>query len=84
MKRSNKEIQREKLLGLLKRIRQDKGIRQVDLARKLGVPQSFISKYESGDRRLDILELRQVCDAVGISLEEFIRELEESLNEAKR
>ena len=84
MKRSNKEIQREKLLGLLKRIRQDKGIRQVDLARKLGVPQSFISKYESGDRRLDILELRQVCDAVAISLEEFIRELEESLNEAKR
>jgi len=83
MKRSSKEIQNEKLMKLLKRIRQDKGIRQTELAEKLRVPQSFISKYESGDRRLDILELRQVCEAVGISLEEFIRELEENLNEAK-
>jgi transcriptional regulator with XRE-family HTH domain len=83
MKHSNIEIQREKLLALLKRIRQDKGIRQVELATRLGVPQSFISKYESGNRRLDILELRQVCDAIGISLEEFIRKLENSINETK-
>jgi len=83
MKRTRKEIQNEKLLKLLKRIRQDRGIRQVELANRLGVPQSFVSKYESGDRRLDVLELRQVCEAIGISLEEFIRELEENLNEAK-
>ena len=83
MKPTSKEIQNEKLLKLLKKIRQDKGIRQVELADRLGVPQSFVSKYESGDRRLDILELRQVCEAIGISLEEFIRELEENLNEAK-
>lgn len=83
MKHSNIEIQREKLHKLLKRIRQDQGIRQVELAEKLGVPQSFVSKYESGDRRLDILELRQVCDAIGISLEKFIQELENSINEAK-
>jgi transcriptional regulator with XRE-family HTH domain len=83
MRRTNKEIQNEKLLKLLKRIRQDRGIRQVELADRLGVPQSFVSKYESGDRRLDILELRKVCEAIGISLEEFIRKLEENLNEAK-
>ncbi len=83
MKKTNKDLQREKLEELLKRIRQDKGIRQVELAEKLGVPQSFISKYESGDRRLDILELRQVCEAVGISLQEFIQKLEESLDETK-
>lgn len=83
MKHSSIEIQREKLQALLKRIRQDKGIRQVELAERLGVPQSFISKYESGDRRLDVLELRQVCDAIGISLQEFIRKLESSLNETK-
>ena len=84
MKKTNKELQREKLQGLLKRIRQDKGIRQIELAEKLGVPQSFVSKYESGDRQLDILELRQVCQAVGISMQEFIRKLEDSLNESKR
>jgi transcriptional regulator with XRE-family HTH domain len=83
MKHSSIEIQREKLQALLKRIRQDKEIRQVELAERLGVPQSFISKYESGDRRLDVLELRQVCDAIGVSLQEFIRRLEESLNETK-
>lgn len=79
MKRTSKEVQNEKLLKLLKKIRQEKGIRQISLAEKLRVPQSFISKYESGDRRLDILELRQVCNAMGISLEEFIRELEKNL-----
>ena len=83
MKHSNIEVQRAKLYTLLKKIRQDKGIRQVELAEKLGVPQSFVSKYESGDRRLDVLELRQVCDAIGISLQEFIQELENSLSEAK-
>jgi len=83
MKRFSIEIQREKLQALLKRIRQDKGFRQVELAERLGVPQSFVSKYESGDRRLDILEVRQICNVVGISLEEFIRKLEDSLNEAK-
>jgi transcriptional regulator with XRE-family HTH domain len=83
MKHSNIVVQRAKLYTLLKKFRQDKGIRQVELAEKLGVPQSFVSKYESGDRRLDILELRQVCDAIGISLQEFIQELENSLNEAK-
>ena len=83
MKHSNIEVHRAKLYTLLKKFRQDKGIRQVELAGKLGVPQSFVSKYESGDRRLDVLELRQVCDAIGISLQEFIQELENSLNESK-
>lgn len=83
MKHSSIEIQREKLHTLLKRIRQDKGIRQVELAERLGVPQSFVSKYESGDRRLDVLELRQVCDAIGISLGEFIRKFEDSIDETK-
>jgi transcriptional regulator with XRE-family HTH domain len=73
----------EKLQSLLKRIRLDKGILQIDLADRLNVPQSFISKYEIGDRRLDILELRLVCKAIGISLEEFIHKLEESLDETK-
>ncbi|HJS18298.1 MAG TPA: helix-turn-helix transcriptional regulator [Anaerolineales bacterium] len=83
MKLSVKEIQQGKLQALLKQIRQEKGIRQVELAEKLGVPQSYVSKYESGDRRLDVLELRQVCDAIGVSLQEFVQELENSINEAK-
>ena len=83
MRRSDEASQQEKLQELLKDIRQAKGVRQIELAEKLGVPQSFISKYESGDRRWDILELRRVCQAVGISLKEFVQKLEESLNETK-
>ncbi|MEW5939162.1 MAG: helix-turn-helix transcriptional regulator [Chloroflexota bacterium] len=66
---------------LLKEVRQKKGIRQVDLAEQLGVPQSFISKYESGDRHLDILELRRICELIGISLDDFVQQLEEKINE---
>ncbi len=79
MNRKNKDLQREKLQELLRKIRREKGIRQKEMAKKLGVPQSFISKYETGDRQLDVLELRQVCRALSISLEDFVRKLEESI-----
>lgn len=70
--------QQERLRNLLRQIRVDAGLRQVDLAERLGQPQSYVSKYESGERRLDLLELRQVCEAIGISLQEFIRRFESS------
>lgn len=69
----------ERLQELLRGLRIDAGLRQKDLAQRLGQPQSFVSKYESGERRLDLLELRQICQAVGISLEEFVRRFEESI-----
>jgi transcriptional regulator with XRE-family HTH domain len=55
------------------------GLRQVDLAKRLGEPQSFVSKYESGQRRLDLVELLQVCHALGISLVELVRRFEKSV-----
>ncbi len=64
------------LLELLRQLRIEAGLRQVDLAKKLRQPQSFVSKYESGERRLDLLELRQVCIAAGISLQEFVKRFE--------
>ncbi len=83
MKIPNENCQREKVLLLLKEMRQKRGITQVELAEKLGVPQSFVSKYESGERQLDILELRQICQLNGISFVDFIQQLEEKLNETK-
>lgn len=67
------------LQDLLRQVRLEAGFRQVDLAGYLGQPQSFVSKYESGERRLDILELRQICNVMGISLEDFVHRLEDSL-----
>ncbi len=64
---------------LLRQVRQEKGLRQVDLADRLGQPQSFVSKYESGERRLDLLELRLVCEALGIALADFVRRFEDQI-----
>ena len=83
MKIPNETRQREKLLLLLRELREKRAIRQVDMAEQLDVPQSFVSKYESGTRNLDILELRQICQILGISLHDFVKKLEESLNETK-
>ena len=64
------------LLKLLKKIRVEAGLRQVDLANKLCVPQSMVSKYEVGERRIDLLELRDICAALGFSLPDFVELLE--------
>jgi len=52
---------------------------QRQLMVKLNHPQSYISKYESGEKRLDILELKEVCDACGVSLAELAKKLEQEL-----
>jgi ribosome-binding protein aMBF1 (putative translation factor) len=46
-------------LGKLKQARAAAGFTQVDVARKLGRPQSFVSKCESGERRIDVVELQE-------------------------
>ena len=78
MTKSKFTADRERLPALFRQIRLEAGLRQVDVAQRLGQPQSFVSKYESGERRLDLLELSQVCEAVGISLAEFVRRFEDS------
>jgi transcriptional regulator with XRE-family HTH domain len=67
------------LQGLLRQIRLGAGLRQEDLAERLEEPQSFVSKYESGERRLDLIELRQICQAVGVTLLELVRRYEEQI-----
>lgn len=69
--------ERKRFLSLLRQMRNDAGLRQADLAQKLGEPQSFVSRYESGERRLDVLELRHICSVLGVSLSDFIKRLEE-------
>ena len=67
------------LQNLLRDVRLEAGLNQVDLANRLGHPQSYVSKYESGERRLDLLELREICEALGVSLVELVTRLEESV-----
>jgi len=48
---------------------------QAELANILGVPQSFVSKYETGERRLDVIELLKVSQVIGIDAAMLINEL---------
>lgn len=68
--------QQATLLNLLRKLRIDQGLRQQDVADALGEPQSFVSKYEIGERRLDILELREICHVLGCSLAELCTQLD--------
>jgi transcriptional regulator with XRE-family HTH domain len=65
-------MRKEKLSLLLRTIRADAKLTQGQLAQKIGQSQSYVSKYESGEQRLDLLELEQVCESLDISLAEFV------------
>jgi transcriptional regulator with XRE-family HTH domain len=56
---------------LLKELRQSRGLTQAQLAKRLRVPQSVVSKYESSERSLDFVETVAVCAALGVSLVDF-------------
>lgn len=68
--------EKEKLRELLRQLRKEAGLRQIDLAKKLGRPQSYVSKYESGEKSLDILEAKEVTDALGVLLSDLIKKIE--------
>ena len=51
---------------LLAEARRAKGLTQVELAKKLGRPQSFVSKFECGERRLDVIEFLEVARALKV------------------
>ncbi len=71
-------------LRLLKTAREDAGMTQVGLAAALDKSQSFVSKVERGETRLDLIQLRTVLAAVGATLPEFSARLEKELGKAKR
>ena len=66
-------------LQRLREAREQAGLTQEDMAARLGESQSFVSKCERGERRMDIVELREFCKAMGISLERFVKQFEKGL-----
>jgi transcriptional regulator with XRE-family HTH domain len=71
------------LLETLYQSRLQAGFTQTQLATCLGVPQSFVSKYENGERRLDLIELQAVCTCLALNLTDFICAYQQRLHEAK-
>jgi transcriptional regulator with XRE-family HTH domain len=68
-------------LSVLREARERAGLTQVQLARKIGETQTFVSKCERGERRVDVVELRTFCRAFGSDLKLFVAALEKALDE---
>ncbi|HEX8180874.1 MAG TPA: helix-turn-helix transcriptional regulator [Pyrinomonadaceae bacterium] len=79
MKKKLYLAQRDRLVTLLREIRIEAGMTQTELAAHIEKDQAYVSRYESGQRRLDVLEAREICQAIGITLEEFAKRLEKAL-----
>lgn len=69
-------------LATLRRLREASGRTQTDVANFLKRDQSVVSKCERGERRIDVIELRDYCMAIGVRLGGFIEVLETDIAEA--
>lgn len=67
---------RLRLQQMLRDAREAAGLRQSELADRIGADQSFVSRYERGERRLDLVELEAICKACGRRLSDFISDFE--------
>jgi transcriptional regulator with XRE-family HTH domain len=67
------------MLKLLRDTRKRTGVTQVELSSRLEISQSFLSKLERGDRRIDLVQLRSILVALGVPLADFIRSFERDL-----
>ena len=67
--------QHHELLRQLIQAREGAGLTQHKLAKRLGRHQSFVAKYEGGERRLEVVEFLQICRAIGVKPEQVLRKL---------
>lgn len=72
--------QNQVFLDLLRIHRQRRRLRQIDVGMRLGRDQGMISKVESGERRLDIIELRAWLEAIEVDFVAFMKELDSELS----
>lgn len=71
-------------LDCLRSARKEAGLTQEQVAERLQQTQSFVSKCERGERRIDVVELRAFCLAIEISLCEFVKRLEMAVEQTEQ
>lgn len=59
-------------MGHLASVRREAGLTQMEVARRMGKPPSFVNKCELGERRMDVVEIRAFCKAVGVPFVDFL------------
>jgi transcriptional regulator with XRE-family HTH domain len=62
----------QQFLERLRQARMQAGLTQIEVAQRLGKPQSYVSKCESGERRVDIIEVATFARLYGVSIEELV------------
>lgn len=67
--------------SLLVAAREKSGLTQVQIAEKFGKPQSFISKYERGERRLDFTEFIELADMLEIDIADFVSRYQSAITQ---
>lgn len=75
MKKSIHNKRYHAMIALLRHKRESVGVTQLQLAEMLNVSQTVVSKIENCERRLDIIELMDICRLINIPFIEFINEL---------
>ena len=70
-------------LKVLREARDRAGLTQIQLAKKIGETQTFVSKCERGERRIDVIELRTFCRAFGLDLRQFVIMLERAISKGR-
>jgi transcriptional regulator with XRE-family HTH domain len=73
-----------KLRKLLLKHRTDRGVTQTELAQRLERPQSFVAKYEGGERRLSVIDFIDIAEALQIRPSHLLDELHEILNSSEQ
>jgi transcriptional regulator with XRE-family HTH domain len=73
--------QNEVFLALLRDRRESLGLRQSDLAVRLGQAQATVSRVETGETRLDVIELRHWLNALNVSFLAFMKQLDARLSD---
>ena len=79
MQKSLFSVEYDLFCRLLKQVREETGLSQNQLAKRLNTPQAWLSKVENGHRRVDVIELWRICTGIGIEPAKFMERLTEEL-----
>jgi transcriptional regulator with XRE-family HTH domain len=74
----------QQLRALLRDLRKRQHLTQTEVAKRLAKPQSFVAKYERGERKLSVIEFIDVVRALGVESAAVIRQLIDAIDHPTR
>jgi len=84
MQKSLRTARQILLQSLLVEARKATGLTQAELADALGKPQSFVAKYENGERRIDVVEFVDITSALGVSAADILSKIDPASKPSQR